>query len=100
VAKPVFASTSVTAVNLDSSRAKESTPQPCYPDVCFAVDNFDDAFEDLVRAQRRWCCSVGPRCSTAMPAAGTSKHTQTAAMHSVCMNTWQQHHRRGRPRVL
>jgi hypothetical protein len=48
VSKPVYASTTVTAVNLDSSRAEASTPQPCYPDICFAVDNFDNAFEDLV----------------------------------------------------
>jgi hypothetical protein len=48
VSKPVYASTTVTAVNLDSSRAEASNPQPCYPDICFAVDNFDNAFEDLV----------------------------------------------------
>lgn len=49
VTRPVYASTTVTAVNLDSSRAKDSNPQPCYPDCCFAVDNFDNTFEDLVR---------------------------------------------------
>jgi hypothetical protein len=49
VTKPVFATTTVTAVNLDSSRAEASQPRPCYPDICFAVDNFDNAFEDLVR---------------------------------------------------
>lgn len=48
VSKPVYASTTVTAVNLDSSRAEASNPQPCYPDICFAVDNFDNAFQDLV----------------------------------------------------
>lgn len=48
VTRPVYACTTVTAVNLDSSRAKDSNPQPCYPDICFAVDNFDNAFEDLV----------------------------------------------------
>ena len=48
VTRPVYASTTVTAVNLDSSRAKDATPQPCFPDICFAVDNFDNAFEDLV----------------------------------------------------
>lgn len=48
VSKPVYASTTITAVNLDSSRADASNPQPCYPDICFAVDNFDNAFDDLV----------------------------------------------------
>lgn len=52
VTHPVYASTTVTAVNLDSSRAKDANPQPCYPDICFAVDNFDNAFEDLVRQLR------------------------------------------------
>lgn len=47
--KPVYASPTITAVNLDSSRADESNPQPCYPDICFAVDNFDNAFENMVR---------------------------------------------------
>lgn len=68
VTKPVFATTTVMAVNLDSSRAEASQPRPCYPDICFAVDNFDNAFEDLVRqtaaaeqaaaaAQTRQCCT-------------------------------------------
>lgn len=48
VTKPVFASTTITAVNLDSSRVEASNPQQCYPDICFAVDNFDNAFEELV----------------------------------------------------
>lgn len=62
VTRPVYASTTVTAVNLDSSRAKDSNPQPCYPDICFAVDNFDNAFEDLVREQGCTLCS----CCTLM----------------------------------
>ncbi|KAF8071144.1 hypothetical protein HT031_001226 [Scenedesmus sp. PABB004] len=57
VAKPVYASAAVTAVNLDSSRGDAADPVPCYPDVCFAVDNFDDAFGELVLddADRCYC---------------------------------------------
>ncbi|KAF6250398.1 hypothetical protein COO60DRAFT_1647137 [Scenedesmus sp. NREL 46B-D3] len=58
VSKPVYASTTVTAVNLDSSRAEASNPQPCYPDICFAVDNFDNAFEDLVLEDADKCYCV------------------------------------------
>lgn len=78
VSKPVYASTTITAVNIDSSRADASNPEPCYPDICFAVDNFDKAFDDLVSSslhQRcRWMlfaeyqhllcsCSVGMICA-------------------------------------
>ncbi len=51
VSKSVYASPTVTAVNLDSSRASDATPLPCYPNICFAVDNFEDAFEELVGAE-------------------------------------------------
>ncbi|WIA11975.1 hypothetical protein OEZ85_012057 [Tetradesmus obliquus] len=58
VSKPVYASTTVTAVNLDSSRAEASNPQPCYPDICFAVDNFDNAFQELVLEDADKCYCV------------------------------------------
>jgi hypothetical protein len=48
VTKAVFASPTETAVNLDSSRAEASNPATCYPQICFAVDNFEDAFEEMV----------------------------------------------------
>lgn len=51
VTKRVFASPVVVAVNMDKPQARsaESETVSCYPDVCFAVENFDDAFTDLVR---------------------------------------------------
>eukprot|EP00882_Tetradesmus_deserticola_P012175 GHRQ01012900.1.p1 GENE.GHRQ01012900.1~~GHRQ01012900.1.p1 ORF type:complete len:367 (+),score=137.12 GHRQ01012900.1:584-1684(+) len=58
VSKPVYASITEIAVNMDSSRAEASTPQPCYPDICFAVDNFDNAFEDLVLEDADKCYCV------------------------------------------
>ena len=48
VTKPVFASPTETAVNLDSSRAEASNPATCYPQICFAVDNFEDTFDEMV----------------------------------------------------
>jgi hypothetical protein len=48
VTKQVYASPTRTAVNLDDSRGDAAQPEPCYPNICFAVDNFNDAFEDLV----------------------------------------------------
>lgn len=47
VTKAVYASPTRTLVNLDSAKASQ-VPAPSYPSICFAVDNFDDAFEDMV----------------------------------------------------
>jgi hypothetical protein len=58
VSRPVFASPTVTAVNLDSSRGEAANPAPCYPDACFAVDNFDAAFEELVLSEPEHCYCV------------------------------------------
>jgi hypothetical protein len=58
VARPVFASPTVTAVNLDSSRADAAQPVACYPDACFSVDNFDAAFEDLALSDPDHCYCV------------------------------------------
>jgi len=58
VTRPVYASPTVTAVNLDSSRPDAATPLPCYPDACFAVDNFDAAFDDLVLHDPDHCYCV------------------------------------------
>lgn len=63
VSKRVYASPTITAVNLDSSRTGAAAPVPCYPDVCFAVDSFDDAFEHLVRLfGRSTCTSIRNPC--------------------------------------
>jgi len=43
----VFASPSYTPVNLKKGRA-DTPPAPCYPDICFAVDHEDQAFDSMV----------------------------------------------------
>ncbi len=50
VTKRVFASPIHTLINLDrpGSRVPQNESKPCYPEVCFAVENFEDAFSDLV----------------------------------------------------
>ena len=49
VTKRVYASPSRTPVHLGSSKSgAHSEPEPSYPEICFAIDNFDDAFEDVV----------------------------------------------------
>ena len=45
----MFASPSRVPVNLDASRASAAAaPSPCYPDIAFAVADFEDAFESLL----------------------------------------------------
>lgn len=50
VVTPVYASPMRVAVNLDSSRAANAAPAPAYPDICFAVDEFDETHQHMVRA--------------------------------------------------
>ena len=48
VSKAVFASTTKSQLNLNNQRANESNPTLTYPDISFAVENFEEAFESLV----------------------------------------------------
>jgi Uncharacterized conserved protein (DUF2045) len=50
VVTPVYASPMRVAVNLDSSRATDAAPAPSYPDICFAIDEFDETHHHMVRA--------------------------------------------------
>lgn len=36
-------------VSLEGSRGTQERPLQAYPDLCFAVDNFDETFRSLVR---------------------------------------------------
>ncbi len=58
VTKHVFASPTRVDVNLDSSRTGSAEPDVTYPHICFAVDNFDCAFESLVLCEQDHCYSV------------------------------------------
>ncbi|GFR47092.1 hypothetical protein Agub_g8662, partial [Astrephomene gubernaculifera] len=53
----VYASPMAAAVNLDDVK-KGKPPQPCYPEVCFAVDNFEDAFQDMILSRPGDCYCV------------------------------------------
>ncbi len=48
VARPVYASPTQMAVNLATAKV-EAEPAPTYPEIFFAVDNYDDVFNDVVR---------------------------------------------------
>lgn len=48
VSKEVYASPTRTLVNLSGAKGSCATPTPSYPNICFAVDNFEDAFDGTV----------------------------------------------------
>jgi hypothetical protein len=51
VERRVYASPTHTTVNLKDARAA-GPPQPSYPEIYFAVDDFDNAFADLVSGRQ------------------------------------------------
>ena len=61
VTKRVYASPVTTSVNLErpDARAGIGSTRPCYPNLCFAVENFDDTFSDQV-------CVPCPPCDPAI----------------------------------
>ncbi|GLC33186.1 hypothetical protein PLESTB_000361500 [Pleodorina starrii] len=53
----VFASPMAADVNLEEAKSGRP-PTACYPDVCFAVDNYEDAFQDVILSLREDCYCV------------------------------------------
>ncbi|KAG6747597.1 hypothetical protein POTOM_047485 [Populus tomentosa] len=56
VVKTVYASPSRVYFHLDSKKEVETTP--AYPDICFAVDDFDSTFDAVVLTERDHCYCV------------------------------------------
>lgn len=48
VSKAVYASTTKSQLSLTNRKIDEANPSLTYPDMSFAVDNFEEAFESLV----------------------------------------------------
>ncbi len=44
----MYASTTKSQLNLNNRRVNEANPTLTYPDISFAVENFEEAFESLV----------------------------------------------------
>ncbi|KAJ7958287.1 putative CW7 protein [Quillaja saponaria] len=56
VVKTVYASPSRLDFHLDSKKEAETTP--AYPDICFAVDDFDSTFDAVVLTEKDHCYCV------------------------------------------
>ena len=44
---------SMAQVDIEGQRSKEDQPSVGFPDICFAIEDFDVAFKGLVRAEHR-----------------------------------------------
>ncbi|GAB4820146.1 hypothetical protein N2152v2_007192 [Parachlorella kessleri] len=58
VCKVVYASPTKVHLSLDSSRGPSQNPALCYPDIAFAVEDFDHAFSSVVLTEPEDCYSV------------------------------------------
>ncbi|GAQ90594.1 hypothetical protein KFL_006590070 [Klebsormidium nitens] len=56
VTKTVYASPSRARIDMDTSKASQTTP--AYPDICFAVDDYDDTFDSVVISDPDHCFCV------------------------------------------
>ncbi|CAN8244880.1 unnamed protein product [Cochlearia groenlandica] len=58
VVKTVYASPSRVNFHLDSKKASEVETTPAYPEICFAVDDFDSTFDAVVLTEKDHCYCV------------------------------------------
>lgn len=58
ITKRVHASPSTTPVNLDQTKSSDSAPSVSYPNICFAVDDFVEAFDCLTLEDPEDCYCV------------------------------------------
>ncbi|KAM7266343.1 hypothetical protein ACFE04_004240 [Oxalis oulophora] len=58
VVKTVYASPSRVNFHLDAKKASEVETTPAYPDICFAVDDFDSTFDAVVLTEEDHCYCV------------------------------------------
>eukprot|EP00897_Mesotaenium_endlicherianum_P005778 jgi/Mesen1/5228/ME000026S04531 len=56
VTKRVYASPSRARIDMDVSKARETVP--AYPDICFAIDDYDDSFDAVVLSDPDHCFCV------------------------------------------
>ncbi|GBG65134.1 hypothetical protein CBR_g49495 [Chara braunii] len=56
VTKTVYASPACARIDMDTSKAQETVPS--YPDICFAVDDYDDSFDSVILSDPDHCFCV------------------------------------------
>ncbi|DBA75282.1 hypothetical protein WJX77_005189 [Trebouxia sp. C0004] len=79
VSKAVYASTTKSQLNLNNKRANDANPTLTYPDISFAVENFEEAFESLLLTEPKQCYLVLLTATAGMTFRGKQSLPQAAA---------------------
>ncbi|XP_045800178.1 uncharacterized protein KIAA0930 homolog isoform X1 [Trifolium pratense] len=89
VVKTVYASPSRVNFQLDSKKEVETTP--AYPDICFAIDDFDSTFDAVVLTEKDhcYCVVLNAHDGAAFPSEKVSNDCSTSDDSSVevCTST-------------
>ncbi|KAK7271424.1 hypothetical protein RJT34_27309 [Clitoria ternatea] len=83
VVKTVYASPSRVNFQLDSKKEVETTP--AYPDICFAIDDFDSTFDTVVLTEKDhcYCVVLNAHDGAAFPCEKVSNDCSTSENSSV-----------------
>lgn len=79
VSKAVYASTTKSQLNLKNKKGNDANPTLTYPDISFAVENFEEAFESLLLTEPHQCYLVLLTATAGMTFRGKQSPFQAAA---------------------
>ncbi|KAA8528442.1 hypothetical protein F0562_035797 [Nyssa sinensis] len=87
VVKTVYASPSRVDFHLDSRKEVETTH--AYPDICFAVDDFDSTFDEVVLTETDhcYCVLLNAHDGAAFPSEKTPQNCSSSDSSSLKINT-------------
>ncbi|TKY74954.1 KIAA0930-like protein [Spatholobus suberectus] len=87
VVKTVYASASRVNFQLDSRKEVETTP--AYPDICFAIDDFDSTFDAVVLTENDhcYCVVLNAHDGAAFPSEKVSNDCSTSESSSLEVHT-------------
>ncbi|KAL3013298.1 hypothetical protein AAZX31_06G044800 [Glycine max] len=87
VVKTVYASPSRVNFQLDSKKEVETTP--AYPDICFAIDDFDSTFDAVVLTEKDhcYCVVLNAHDGAAFPSEKVSNDCSTSDSSSLQVHT-------------
>ncbi|KAK7352501.1 hypothetical protein VNO80_17923 [Phaseolus coccineus] len=87
IVKTVYASPSRVNFQLDSKKEVETTP--AYPDICFAIDDFDSTFDAVVLTQKDhcYCVVLNAHDGAAFPTEKVSNDCSTSNSSSLEVHT-------------
>ncbi|KAA8538274.1 hypothetical protein F0562_027903 [Nyssa sinensis] len=87
VVKTVYASPSRVDFHLDSRKEVETTP--AYPDICFAVDDFDSTFDAVVLTEidHCYCVLLNAHDGVAFPSEKAPENSSSSDISSLEINT-------------